>query len=614
MLRKILIGFCLIVMLAFGGLAVFIQTFDLNRYLPQLTEQASKILGRKVTVERAGFNLSLARGIVADIAAISIAEDENFGKEPFLHIDHIHCGVSLMALLTKRQLAVTSIVIDSPKIRVVRSAQGDFNYEGIIEATKPDAAAKPQENKDAVAALPMLLVNSFEILNGNITVIDGAVNPPMQVAVQSVDAKVTNFSLTDPFKVQLAASVFSQGQNIHVDGTGRIDMGLQQFRWDDVHASFDFASLDLAGIEKNIPSVGDVGLKEGLKGSIEAVINQMVVSAKGLLVLSLEGKLTGGVIPIKMLPKPIDQMTAVFDINESKLKVSQFSLNLGTGKVSGSAVINDYMKTQGFDGNIAVEHLLLEDVVEQSKSPVRIKGSLSGTAKFAGHGFSPEGLNQMTGQAEFALADGELTNVNIIKDVLGQIPVIGQLLGVAGSEAAGGWQEKIDGSLTRIEKASVKARIEQGYVLIDDAQAANPEFSLSAHGRAGFDQTVDVDAELKMSQEFSASLTESKEDLKALLDEDQSIHFPLKIIGKIPDLKYVPDLAYISKLLLVNKGGGALQKVLDKNPDVKKYLDIFTGGGEGQAPEGGAASEGGQAADENSGAAQAQKLLKGLFK
>ena len=79
-------------------------------------------------------------------------------------------------------------------------------------------------------------------------------------------------------------------------------------------------------------------------------------------------------------------------------------------------------------------------------------------------------------------------------------------------------------------------------------------------------------------------------------------------------MKYVPDLAYISKLLLVNKGGGALQKVLDKNPDVKKYLDIFTGGGEGQAPEGGAASEGGQAADENSGAAQAQKLLKGLFK
>lgn len=97
MLRKILIGFCLIVMLAFGGLAVFIQTFDSDRYLPQLTEQASKILGRKVTVERAGFNLSLARGIVADIAAISIAEDENFGKEPFLHIDHIHCGVSLMA-------------------------------------------------------------------------------------------------------------------------------------------------------------------------------------------------------------------------------------------------------------------------------------------------------------------------------------------------------------------------------------------------------------------------------------------------------------------------------------------------------------------------------------
>lgn len=44
----------------------------------------------------------------------------------------------------------------------------------------------------------------------------------------------------------------------------------------------------------------------------------------------------------------------------------------------------------------------------------------------------------------------------------------------------------------------------------------------------------------------------------------------------------------------VNKGGGALQKVLDKNPDVKKYLDIFTGGGEGQAPEGGLLPLGGR--------------------
>ena len=93
MLRKILIGFCLIVMLAFGGLAVFIQTFDLNRYLPQLTEQASKILGRKVTVERAGFNLSLARGIVADIAAIL----------PKYALSVAPKGILIMRALSRRQ-------------------------------------------------------------------------------------------------------------------------------------------------------------------------------------------------------------------------------------------------------------------------------------------------------------------------------------------------------------------------------------------------------------------------------------------------------------------------------------------------------------------------------
>jgi hypothetical protein len=115
---------------------------------------------------------------------------------------------------------------------------------------------------------------------------------------------------------------------------------------------------------------------------------------------------------------------------------------------------------------------------------------------------------------------------------------------------------------------------------------------------------------------MSESLVASAHDMSALLDENSEIHFPVKITGKLPDLSYMPDIAYISKILLINKGGGELQKVLDKNPQAKKILDIFTGGdkessGEGENDSTDADQSGQEGSQEES---KGKQFLKGLLK
>lgn len=605
----------------FGGIFIFINTFDLNKFLPQLTGQLSRTLGRQVTVDKAGLQLSLKYGIIADIQGISVAENEKFAKEPFLQIGHIHCGVNVLALLTKRQVAITSIVVQSPQLTVIRNEKGDFNYESLIEATKPSegskAPASSHPEKSAEVAMPELLVNSFEINGAKIAFSDRSTKPAMNVAIENINAKVTNFSLTEPFKVQLDASFFAPANNIHIEGASRIDLGLQQVRCDDVHLSFDLGTLDIARMNKDIPSLAPAGLQAGVKGLIEVVISQMVVEPKGLLVLSLDGNFSDGRFPLKMFVKPIEQLNVKFNVSESRVKVSDLTFVLGAGRVTGGANIKEYMASQGFDAEANIEGLLFEDTIDQSQSPARLKGTMTSTVKIAGEGFTSEALEKVYGQLQFALTNGELTNVNIIKSILERVPVLSALSAVAGSQLSEDWQTKVGGELTKIEKATVKARIENKSVLLDEAHVASEKFTLVANGKAGFDQTVDMEAELIMSRELSDSIIESAGDMKALADEQGEIRFPVKITGKVPELSYMPDVAYISKLVIVNKGGGALQKVLDKNPEAKKFLEIFTGGTGDDQGASEQSQEGSQMPAEDSApdeSSAGQQLLKGLLK
>lgn len=592
MFRNIMILFIVFFVFILGGLFIFINTFDLNKFLPQLTGQLSQTLGRQVLIEKAGLQLSLKHGIMADIQGISLAENDKFSKEPFLQIGNIHCGVNVLALLTKRQVAITSIVIQSLQVTIIRNEAGLFNYESLLENVKPSkgsqAASSSNTEKSVGVQMSELLVNSFEISGARIVYSDRGAKPVLNVALENINAKVSNFSLSEPFNIQLDASVFAEANNIHFQSTGRIDMGLKQIRCDDLRLSFDLGALDLARMNKDIPALAPVGIQPGVKGMIEVTISQMVLGPKGLLVLSLDGKLTEGRIPLKKLIKPIDQLNVTFNVNESRVKVSDLSFMFGSGRVSGEANIKEYMSTQGFELVTNLEGILVQETIDQSQSPARLKGSLAGTFKFAGQGFTPDALNKVAGQAQLALTDGELTNVNIIKSILERVPVLSALSAVAGTQVSQDWQTKLGGELTKIEKAQIKARIANGSVLLDEAQLKSEKFSIAGNGKAGFDQTVDMAAELIMSKELSDSVIDLAGDMKDLADEKGKIRFPVKITGKVPMLSYMPDVAYISKQLIVNKGGGALQKVLDRNPEAKKFLDIFTG-----------SSEDGQGVDEN---------------
>ncbi|MBL8013563.1 MAG: AsmA family protein, partial [Candidatus Omnitrophica bacterium] len=574
-MRKVLVGIAFFIVAIFIGLIILVKTIDLNRYLPQIVQMISQAVKRDVSVGKLTLNFSLKQGVFVDVAQVSLSDDALFSKTPFISIDHVHIGVSVLPLIIKRQIEIISIDIQSLQITLIKNEQGSFNYESMLPKK---SATPPAPTEFKPGNLPKLLVNSFTITDARVGYKDLSQASSMNVSVGDIDARVVGFSLQEPFKLALDAAVFSSNQDLHLDASGRIDVQLQQARFDDVHFNFDLSRLDTHRLSQEIPATVSLGLGKDLAGSVQAVISQMVVGVKGLLVLSLDGKLEGVQIPLKMLSVPISGLGAKVDMTESRVRISDFTFNLSSGKISGQFNVNDYLTAQNFELDLAVNQLLVEDVINQEKSPARMKGTLSGSAHLKGRGFSGEAANQILGQAQVGLSDGQLVNINIVKSILQKIPLLSSIEKVAGSQLSQGAEQLLGSNSTKIGSAQIKSRIENANIILDDVQVNSDDFLLAAHGNVDFNQTVQMTAKLSLSQDASASLIKSAGDMKALMDENKQIQFPVNISGKIPNLNYVPDMAYISKLLLVNKGGNELKKVLDKNPKAKDFLDILTGG------------------------------------
>ncbi|GEM_PF-5170633 len=586
MFRKILIGIGSLIVVGLISIIVFVQTVDVNKYLPQLTQQLGHSIGRKVNIQQADLYFSLTQGVSVDVHGISVGDNKFFSDQPFLRIDGVHCGVGLIPLLTKRQIAVSRIEIRAPKLTIIKNKAGKFNFESMIpeSSDKPGSAkekaekSSPEKSKSFV--LPLLLVNAFKIEGGEVAYMDRSLTPAMEFTVNKVDAQVIDFSLTDPFTIKLDAAVLSQEQNVHVKGAGRLDLRLQQARLDDFHFDMDISQVDLDQLNKIVPAVGPLGLQPGLRGTIQAVASQMVVGASGILVLSLEGQLSDGRIPMKILAQPIEQLSVKFDANESKIRVKEFSMSLSTGQVHGQANVKDYLTQQQFDLSADFDQLPLGEVLDQKKSPAQIKGSLSGSVKLNGHGFTPKDMDKITGQSAFSITHGELVNMNIVKMVLGRITIIPGLAQIVENQLSAEWQNKIGGKTIKIDKADVKTHIERSNVVVDDAKLQSQGFTMAAHGNVGFDQSLSMDAQLVLSKELSDFLISSAKGMKALVDEQGEIQIPVNISGKLSAPVFIPDMSYLGKRLLVNEGGDQLQKIFDKNPEVKQILDIFMGGKE----------------------------------
>src|SRR6185437_514576 len=174
-----------------------------NDFRARIETTLSKSLGRKVTIG----NLKLSvwsGGLVAKNA--TIADDPRFSTAPFVQADSVKIDVEMLPLLFHREVRVRGFVLESPKVQLLRAADGTWNYSTLRSAANRPAA----ENAQTKQIFPDVTVGHVNIKDGRITVgtapVNGAASAPNRV-YQQVNLEVKNFGFANSFPFTASATL-----------------------------------------------------------------------------------------------------------------------------------------------------------------------------------------------------------------------------------------------------------------------------------------------------------------------------------------------------------------------------------------------------------------------
>jgi hypothetical protein len=297
-LKTILISLIVLIIILILAAVIFVKTFDVNRFKPQIIAQANKALNRKVDFERAKLGISLRYGISLKIANLSIAEDPAFGEGEFLTVKEVSCGLNLFDYIFRKEVNVPGILIDSARITVIRKKDNTFNVQGITQSAKAlNKTSVPAAVK--TIALPALLINSLKGINSRVLYIDESFEPQLRLEITDLNFLITQISLTQAFPFVAEAAVLSTQKNIKVEG--QINLADQDYNF--TAGAKDLNIQELIAQDKSpVKAEGIVSGKLRLKG-------------KGFSPQALTSSLSGdaNILAVKLKLKNINVLRTVLD-------------------------------------------------------------------------------------------------------------------------------------------------------------------------------------------------------------------------------------------------------------------------------------------------------------
>ena len=365
--RSILIGvgvLVAVVVLAILAVPMFLNA-DTLRTRIETTLSAS--LGRKVTVGKLDISV-LSGGLVAHDAAV--ADDPAFSTQPFLQAASVKIGVELIPLILRREVHVKSFDLESPRISLLRGANGVWNYSSIGSGSKHNAANDQQTS----SMIPNLTVAEVDVHNGQLTVGDGpgvvgASASPLRTYDQ-FDLSVTDFSFSKSFPFTASAHLPADGQVSLKGAAGPInqqDASLTPFT-----AHLDVKHLDPL-------AAGFVDQTSGLSGLVDSIAVDAAWSGQQLHVTKLA--VGSPHLTIVRSNKPTTTPAKLPDPNSmwSTMSIDQLSLSNGAVTVT----------TPGAPGPPAVYSAMnasLTNFSPKSSSPFNASAQLPGGGSFQANG------------------------------------------------------------------------------------------------------------------------------------------------------------------------------------------------------------------------------------
>src|SRR5260221_4850897 len=140
-----------LLVLAIAAVAVFVATFDPNRYKSQIEAAVKEKTGRTLKLE-GDLKVAIFPSLGADVAKVSLSE--RAADQEFLSLESAHASVALLPLL-HGEVIIDRIKVAGLKANIVKGKDGKFNFSDLLDQQGKPAVEARKEKAETKAAAPV---------------------------------------------------------------------------------------------------------------------------------------------------------------------------------------------------------------------------------------------------------------------------------------------------------------------------------------------------------------------------------------------------------------------------------------------------------------------------
>ncbi len=192
-MKKLLKVLLILAALAILGVAIFLATFDADRYRPLLVQKLEGALGQPVRLQR--ISLGLRGGLAFRLQGLSVLSGDSARPQPALEVRQASAVASFLPLL-RGQLQIGAVSIEGLRAEVVRTADGGFEVAGLAPpkgkpagAVGTGPAGKGGTGPAGPVQVAPLLIERLEVSDGSLKVTDLTFKPPLVVQLEDLNLK-----------------------------------------------------------------------------------------------------------------------------------------------------------------------------------------------------------------------------------------------------------------------------------------------------------------------------------------------------------------------------------------------------------------------------------------
>ncbi len=493
-MRKVLAGVGVIVFLLV--LLVFLLPFliDLNKYQDQYRPIIEDALNRKISIR--DIRLTVFPRIGARVAGFSVLDDPAFGFTPFASLTSLDVGVKLRPLLSGR-VEIEEITLRDPIIVIIKNRDGALNVSTIGKKglAEPKAVtrvpAHPPEGP--LRMLALLAVDRLSLTRGTVTYRDLSMDKPAEYTLQDLSLQLSSVGLGQT--PNFHASMLVQPMNMPLTIDAR------------------FGPLkETTDIETATATVS--------LGNTQFVITGKSVGSRTAVNVASPAIDTADLPMASPLKKPVEikNLHISAELHDQQARVSTLTFDLLNGMVKVQGGLTLEAEAPPFDAHVSVKGLQLGPALEAvGVDALSISGSAAADLTVQGRGFSmPNLIKTFEGVGHVTVKDGKLEGVNLLQEVAALLKVAG----IATDNVKVTAFSAIEGDIA----------IQQGVITLQRLVAESHDFQATAAGTIGLDRTLNLKANLNLSETLSQKIAAASPAAKLAM-AGRRITVPLLITG-----------------------------------------------------------------------------------